>query len=76
MELLSNQEFGRVRRRRRGNHQPPGRRGEAAPTEKLRFCTKYVHDIKGVNSRLDPLQAAILTVKLKHPTNGLTVANR
>lgn len=28
--------------------------------------TKYVNDVKGVNSRLDEIQAAVLTVKLRH----------
>lgn len=27
---------------------------------------KYVNDVKGFNSRLDPIQAAVLSIKLKH----------
>jgi dTDP-4-amino-4,6-dideoxygalactose transaminase len=40
--------------------------------ERLRLLRNYgseaknVHEIKGVNSRLDPVQAAILSVKLRH----------
>ena len=40
--------------------------------QKLRLLRNYgshdknVHEVKGVNSRLDPLQAAILSVKLRH----------
>jgi dTDP-3-amino-3,4,6-trideoxy-alpha-D-glucose transaminase len=44
----------------------------AVLAEKLRALrnygsvTKYYHDVEGLNSRLDPLQAAILSAKLKY----------
>ncbi|HYF59421.1 MAG TPA: DegT/DnrJ/EryC1/StrS family aminotransferase [Burkholderiaceae bacterium] len=28
--------------------------------------TKYVHELRGINSRIDPVQAAVLGVKLRH----------
>lgn len=43
-----------------------------AMTERLRMIRvhgskqKYLHDVQGINSRLDALQAAILRVKLRH----------
>ena len=30
------------------------------------WSTRYVSEVKGVNSRLDPVQAAVLCVKLRH----------
>lgn len=57
-----------------------------ALAEKIRMVAnhgqkkKYYHDIVGVNSRLDAIQAAILLVKLKHLdrycTSRLEVANK
>jgi dTDP-4-amino-4,6-dideoxygalactose transaminase len=35
---------------------------------------KYYNEVKGYNSRLDPLQAAFLRVKLKSLTNGTVAA--
>jgi dTDP-4-amino-4,6-dideoxygalactose transaminase len=46
--------------------------GDAAMAERLRMIRvhgskkKYLHDVPGINSRLDALQAAVLRVKLKH----------
>jgi dTDP-4-amino-4,6-dideoxygalactose transaminase len=46
--------------------------GDAALAQRIRLLgnlgssVKYHHDIKGLNSRLDTLQAAILSVKLRH----------
>ena len=48
---MTNNESGRLRARMFANH---GR------------TKKYDHDLEGVNSRLDGLQAAILSVKLRH----------
>ncbi|MDP2270211.1 MAG: DegT/DnrJ/EryC1/StrS family aminotransferase [Archangium sp.] len=45
---------------------------DAAVAEQLRALrnygsqVKYVHDVAGYNSRLDPIQAAVLRVKLRH----------
>lgn len=38
--------------------------------------TRYVHEICGMNSRLDAIQAAILRVKLRHLNNELQVRNK
>lgn len=37
---------------------------------------QYVHDVVGVNSRLDSIQAAVLKVKLKHLDNYAAARNR
>jgi dTDP-4-amino-4,6-dideoxygalactose transaminase len=45
---------------------------DAAMAERLRMIrvhgskSKYFHDVQGINSRLDALQAAVLRVKLRH----------
>lgn len=45
---------------------------DAALADRIRYLRNYgseqknVHEVKGVNSRLDPIQAATLSVKLRH----------
>jgi dTDP-4-amino-4,6-dideoxygalactose transaminase len=39
---------------------------EIIPLRNYGSVVKYENDIKGINSRLDPMQAAILNIKLKH----------
>ena len=68
LQLLSDQESGRARRRRHGRR-PTTRAGD-------RGCAKFANMAgasamsapgRGINSRLDPIQAAILGVKLAAP---------
>ena len=37
---------------------------------------QYVHDVLGVNSRLDTIQAAILKIKLKHLDEYASARNK
>ncbi|HNF29180.1 MAG TPA: DegT/DnrJ/EryC1/StrS family aminotransferase [Chitinophagaceae bacterium] len=54
---------------------------DAMLAEKLKMIanhgqkTRYIHDIVGCNSRLDAIQAAILTVKLKQLDNYIVARN-
>ena len=67
VQLLSRQEPRRVRRRGRHHHQ---RRRVSAKIRSFadhgrRAGTRHEHEYSGCNSRLDALQAAILSIKLK-----------
>ena len=64
VELLPRQEPRRVRRRRRGDDRRRAWRSACASLRNYGSRVKYVNDVRGFNSRLDELQAAMLRVKL------------
>ena len=65
-QFLSGQEPGCLRRRRRAGDKQRRVGGDARMMANHGRTKKYDHDFEGVNSRLDGLQAAILSVKLRH----------